>query len=121
MRVRLISDRFRMKHGRDYRYFTKGDVFEVDGAELDRLIKLGAVAEDKAEVGKAFDVVEASMNDHEKAAAEAEDEDTDESDGPKRPLNAASKALWVAYAVEMGKPEAEMKKLDKPEIQALFA
>lgn len=116
----------RNENGRVVRY-APGDVVDIVGdAEIERLVRAGAISVDEPEPvdddadattgGEPHegDTVEASSD----PADEAEDEDADEADDqdPARPRKAGPRDAWIEYAVAKGVDRERAESLTKAEL-----
>ncbi|MFE7746866.1 hypothetical protein [Nocardia sp. NPDC057455] len=115
----------------EYARRRRGDVFELDDAEAERLLKAGAVERvddeqpvDDGEPGEATaaDVDEAGRGEQPVDDAGEPLDPADISAGPKGavPPRAGAKPLWVDYAVANGMPRPEAEEMTKPELIARF-
>lgn len=100
MRVRLLTDRFRIREGNKIRYFTKGDVFEAGESQGQRLVKIGAAVVDGGVSPQVDELTEApTVGSAEPAVIEMGPDKPESS--VNRPPNAANRESWDNYARAM--------------------
>lgn len=115
MRVRLLTDRFRIREGNKIRYFTKGDVFEAGDPQGQRLVKIGAAVPAGVIAEQTVDEGEDHPEDEPNLDAVAPDEApvVDETSTITRPANAHNRDKWDAYARAMKIDPTQFKTKDE--------
>lgn len=128
----------RNENGRVVRY-APGDIVDIVGdAEIERLVRAGAISVDEPEVEPVADDAATGDESHEgdvaedsdpadnaedsdpadNAEDEPEDADGDDDQDPARPRKAGPRDAWIEYAVAKGLDRAEAEAMTKPQLWA---
>ncbi|WP_019204578.1 hypothetical protein [Tsukamurella sp. 1534] len=116
----LLTHANRNENGRVVRY-APGDVIDVDGdAEVDRLVRAGAISLDVPQRAdeELEDGPEAPQEGAEGDDAEDSEEEPEDGDEPARPRKAGPRDAWIEYAVATGMDRERAETLTKPELIA---
>lgn len=112
--VRAALHTYRTSDGKS-RMARRGDEIELDGDELERAQRLGAITDEEIEPPAGPVREPLPPIDPADAGALPGDEQVE------RPTASDSKGTWVAYAVSQGMPEAEAQKLSRNQLAERYA